>query len=78
MNPELFSEQIDRQKFLAAGGSFSSPKTRLAISIFSGYADAVGSSAGTLANSCGANSWGTTRHEDKLEPGEMRTLVGPR
>jgi len=23
MNPEPFSEQIDRQKFLAAGGNFS-------------------------------------------------------
>jgi hypothetical protein len=78
MNAELFSEQIDRQKFLATGGNFSSPKTKLAISIASSFANAVGSSAGNSAKSCGANSCGTTQHEDKLEPGEMRELLGTR
>ena len=71
MKPKQLSERIasrkDRQTFLAAGGKFSPPKTKLLLSISLDYANVVGSSAGQ-SNSNLANSCGATQREDKFNP----------
>jgi hypothetical protein len=76
MKPGQLSERIasykDRQKFLAAGGKFAPPKTKLLLSISLSYANAIGSSAGQ-SNSNLANSHAETQqHGDKFSPKKRR------
>jgi hypothetical protein len=71
MKPKQLSERIasrkDRQKFLAAGGKFSPPETKLLLSISLNYANVIGSSAGQSKSNL-SNSRGTTQRVDEFNP----------